>query len=117
MAWGVQYGIERPGERRRIVAAVVKTAAFQASLGTFYDQPCSQDEIAQFDKVVRDPKVSVVLVDFPFERTDAMNCAFQPLVGTNDADIVPHETPKLVPVVRDDDGLVGIGDTTLIPLW
>ncbi|MNV88868.1 hypothetical protein D3C71_1831090 [compost metagenome] len=39
----------------------------------------------------------------------------QALVGTHDADIVPHETPQLVPVVRNDHVLVRVGHLAGIP--
>jgi hypothetical protein len=41
--------------------------------------------------------------------------AFEAFVGADDADIVPHEAPKFVPIVRDDDFLVRIGHPAFIP--
>ena len=42
--------------------------------------------------------------------------ALEALVGAYDADVIPHEAAQFVPVVRDDDFLVGIGDAALVPL-
>ena len=42
--------------------------------------------------------------------------ALQALVGPDDTDVVPHETAQLVPVVRNDDFLVGVGDAAFVPL-
>src|SRR3546814_3828229 len=39
----------------------------------------------------------------------------QPLRGADDADIVPHETANLPPVMLDDDFLVAIRDTAFVP--
>ena len=41
--------------------------------------------------------------------------ALQALVGAHDADVVPHEAAQLVPVVGDDDLLVGVGHAALVP--
>ena len=43
--------------------------------------------------------------------------ALEALVGTNHTDVVPHQSPKFVPVVRYDDHLVGIGRASGLPLW
>ncbi|CAI8760512.1 hypothetical protein EMIT051CA3_10753 [Pseudomonas chlororaphis] len=39
----------------------------------------------------------------------------QALVGAHDTDIVPHESPQFVPVVRNDHVFVGIGDLAGVP--
>ena len=49
-----------------------------------------------------------------------MQSAFETFAGTNDTDIVPHEAAQFIPVVREDDFLVGIADSTIVPtghLW
>ena len=46
---------------------------------------------------------------------DAVGSALQPLVGAHDAHIVPHEAAQLVPVVRYDDGLVGVLHAAVVP--
>ncbi len=38
------------------------------------------------------------------------------LVGAHDADVVPHESPELVPVLGDDDGLVARARLAGVPL-
>ena len=41
--------------------------------------------------------------------------ALQALVGAHDANVVPHETPQFIPVMRNDHVLVGVGDLTGVP--
>ena len=42
--------------------------------------------------------------------------ALQALGGAHDADVVPHEAAQFLPVVRDDDFLVGVRDPAFVPL-
>ena len=57
-----------------------------------------------------DTEVGVELVDLAHQQPDAMLRTQQSLAGANDADVVPHEAAQFVPIVRNDDFLVGIGD-------
>jgi hypothetical protein len=52
----------------------------------------------------------------PCDVLDALQGAFQPARGANDADVVPHHQAQLVPVVRDDHLLVGILDLAFVPV-
>ena len=72
-------------------------------------------EVAQLDQVVGDAEVRVELVDLLLQQVDAVQRALQALVGAHDAHVAPHDAAELVPVVRDDHLLVGVGDAALVP--
>src|SRR3546814_4725728 len=59
--------------------------------------------------------IAVIFIHLLRQQVDAMKRPFQPLRGADDADIVPHETANLPPVMLDDDFLVAIGDTAFVP--
>jgi hypothetical protein len=67
-----------------------------------HDQVRGHHQVAQFDQVVADPEVGVVLVDFARQQADAVQRALEALVGAHDADVVPHEATQFRPVVGDD---------------
>src|SRR3546814_6172421 len=79
------------------------------------DQPCHLQQVAQFDEVGRHAEIAVIFINLLRQQVDAMKRPFQPLRGADDADIVPHETANLPPVMLDDDFLVAIGDTAFVP--
>ena len=58
----------------------MQAAAFLAALGAADDQVGGEHQVAQFDQVVADAEIGVVLVDFPFEQADAVLRAFQRLL-------------------------------------
>lgn len=94
----------------------MQAAAFPSPLGAAHYEICSQHEVAQFNQVIRDAEVGVVLVNFPLQQADAVSGSLKALGGSHDADVVPHEAAQFVPVVRDDDFLVGIRDAAFVPL-
>jgi hypothetical protein len=75
-----------------------------------------QHQVAQFDQVVADAVVGVILVNFPLQQANAVECALQALVGAHDADVIPHEPSQFGPVVGDDDLLVRIAHAAFVPL-
>src|SRR3546814_2377608 len=79
------------------------------------DQPCHLQQVAQVDEVGRHAEIAVIFIHLLRQQVDAMKRPFQPLRGADDADIVPHETANLPPVMLDDDFLVAIGDTAFVP--
>src|SRR5471032_1974723 len=107
---------QRLRQRGRIIAAEVQAAAFAPLQGAVDDQRGHVDQVAQFQQVVGDAEVLVILVDFFLQQRDAVLRAFQPFRRAHDADVVPHEAAQLVPVVRDDDFLVGVGDAAFVPV-
>lgn len=94
----------------------MQAAALVSSVRATHYQFCGLYEIAKFDKVVSDAEVAVVLVDLARQKLDTVAGAFQSLVGANNANIVPHESAQLVPIVRNDDRLVCVGDAAFVPL-
>ena len=58
----------------------------------------------------------VKLADFFFEVTQAGGGAAQAVVGADDGNVVPHQAADLVPVVIDDDELVGFRNIAVVPL-
>ena len=101
--------------RGRVVERVVQAARLLAVRRALDDQRGDQREVAQLDQVRRDLVVPVVLVDLALEVLDPGRRALQPLVAADDADVVPHQAADLVPVVVDDDQLVGIGRVAALP--
>lgn len=99
----------------RVIPRVVQATAFLASQRATHYQIGSEDQIAQFDQVVADAEVGVELVNLAHQQSDTVFGALQAFGGANDPDIIPHEAPKFVPVVRNDDFFVGIDDAAFIP--
>lgn len=93
----------------------MQAAAFVAHLGAAHDQLGHLHQVAQLQQVARDVEVGVELLDFALQQGDAVGGPLQPFVGAHYAHVVPHEAAQFVPVVRDDHGLVGIGDAAVIP--
>jgi hypothetical protein len=93
----------------------MQAAAFVAGLRRAHDQLGHLHQVAQFQQVARDVEVRVELLDLGLQQRDAVARALQPLVGAHDAHVVPHEAAQLVPVVRDDHRLVGVGDAAVVP--
>ena len=87
-----------------------------AQHGALHDQVGGIDQVAQFQQVAGYPKIRVILVDFLMQQLDAPPRALKPFGGAHDPDVAPHEPPQLVPVVRDDNLFVRIGDAALIPM-
>ena len=72
---------------------------FLAAQGAAHDQVCCYNEIAQFDQIVADTEIRVVLVDFTTQQANAMLRTLQAFGGTHNPDIVPHEAAQFCPVV------------------
>ncbi|EXI69488.1 MAG: hypothetical protein AW07_04231 [Candidatus Accumulibacter sp. SK-11] len=57
----------------------------------------------------------VEIVDLATQQANPVLCPLQAFRRAHDADVVPHEATQFVPVVRDDDFLVGIADPAGVP--
>lgn len=88
----------------------MQTARFVAVARALDDEVSARHKVAQLEKVACDAKIFVKIVDFTLEQFDAVGGAFEAFVRAHDADIVPHEATQLVPIVRNDDFFIGIGD-------
>ena len=109
----VENGLFRTLQLARIVERIVKAAALAALLGGLHDQLGADREVAKLERVGCDEIAEVVVVDLATERLDAMRRAREALVRADDADVVPHEAPDLVPHVRDEHRFVrrhGVAD-------
>jgi hypothetical protein len=71
--------------------------------------------LRKLEKIASDPEVGVVVIDFGPQQIDPPQRSFQPLGGPHDPDVVPHEEPQLIPVVGDDDLLVGVLHPAFVP--
>lgn len=98
-----------------MVEIVVQAAALRTLEGTGDDDLGHGGDVAEFEQVGGDPEVPVVLPDFVLEIAESLLGAAEALVGANDPDVVPHGAADLVPVVRDDDHLVGVGGLAWLP--
>src|SRR5581483_7649927 len=66
-------------------------------------------------QIAGDGDVPVVVADLRADQLDAAGRAFEAPVGADDADVVPHQAPDLVPVVAHHHGVVGRARVTRIP--
>src|SRR5690606_39828611 len=112
-----QYCVPGFGEHVRIVECVMQAAALMAVQRAANDQLCNRGQIAQLDGIVSHRVVVVELGNFRLQKFDAAQRAFQPFGGAHDADVVPHETPQLIPVVRNDHGFVGVDHLRFVPVF
>src|SRR5262249_36043644 len=83
----------------RVVDGVVEPAALAAVLCARDDAVRDGGDVAQLGEVAGQEHVPVVLADLLLEGGDALPGACEPPVAAHDADVVPHETPDLVPVL------------------
>ncbi len=80
------------------------------------DQIGNRDQVAQLQQIIGDPVIAVELADFPVQKVDPVFGALEPLGGSDNADVIPHEVAQFIPVVGDDHVLVGVPDLAFIPL-
>jgi hypothetical protein len=78
-----------------------------ARRSALHDQLRHVCDVPQFEQVAGDEVLPVVLGDLLLEERNAAGGAAKALARSHDADVVPHQAAKLVPVLGDDDGLVG----------
>ena len=90
-------------------------AGLAARHGGLDDRRGHHRNVAQLDKVRGQQEVPVVLLDLVVEQLHPVQGPLQALLGADDADVIPHEPADLVPVLRDDHGLVGLDRTARVP--
>jgi chromosome segregation protein len=90
-----------------VVDRVVQPAALLPRERALDDELRDARDVAELEEVPRDEVLPVVLDDLLLQERDAARRARQALGRADDADVVPHEAAELVPVLRDDDRLVG----------
>src|SRR5690606_28774969 len=98
-----------------IVQRKMQATAFLVFNGGAYNQLRYGGEVAQFDEVVADFVIAVVIGNFFLQQFNAVRRAFEAFVSADDAYIVPHESTQLVPVVRNNHILIGVGYTGFVP--
>ena len=92
----------------RIIRIVMQTAAFVAEHRRINNQFGYRGDVAQFDQITCNVEVPVVFFDFLLNVPDTGFGTLQAFVRAHDSHVIPHETADLVPVVGDDDLLVGV---------
>ena len=92
-----------------VVGVEVKSAAFLAFKRTVDYQFGDGCDVAQLDQIGGNGEVPVIFFDFFADEFDPVFRPFQPLVGTVNADIVPHEAADLIPVMGNQHQFIGIG--------
>lgn len=100
----------------RIVESVMKPSTLPPANGAVDDEGCGRGEIAEFEKVGGDFEVPVELLDLGLQITQAGGCPLEPLVGADDADVIPHQSANLVPIVINHNEFVDILDLPRTPL-
>ena len=72
-------------------------------------------DVAQFQQITRDDEIPVILPYLFLKVDDAFLRALQTFVGSHDTDVVPHQPPDLVPVVRDHHQFIRVRRMTGLP--
>ena len=99
----------------RIVQRGVQAPALLAEQRAADDQFGHRGDVAQLDEVGGQQEIPVVLRNLLADVVNPPQGPFEALVGADDADVVPHAAPHLVPVVRDDDLLVAVARVAVVP--
>src|SRR3954470_16628470 len=81
----------------RIAERVMQAAALSPLLRTGDDQARHLREVAQLQQIAVDQVAPVVLLDLAAQVVEPPLRAREPLVGPDDADVVPHQVANLVP--------------------
>lgn len=68
----MQHGIKRAGQGIGIIPAEMQATAFMTSLGAIDDEVRSENKIAQFNQIIADAKLFVVLGNFLFQQDDTV---------------------------------------------
>ena len=63
-----------------------------------------------------DAEVGIKLINFTRQQTNPVLGTQQALGGSYNADVIPHKAAQFIPVVRDNDFFIGIGDAAFIPV-
>ena len=102
----------------RMVQRVVQAAAFFAAYGRFNYQVGDLGQVAQLNKIVRHAIIAIIFSDFTAQQFHSVPGALQALVGAHNAHVVPHKTSELIPVVRNNDVFIRIGNLRFVPeIW
>ena len=98
-----------------MVQIVMEAAAFGTPHGAGHDQLRREGQVAELHQVGGNDEVPIVLLDFLLEEADASASSLESLVGADDAHVVPHHPPDLIPQVMDHHQLVGIDGVAALP--
>jgi hypothetical protein len=79
----------------------MKTPALAAFAGGADDKLGAHSEIAQFKRVGSYEVTEIVIAYFTPQSLKPARGAVETLVGSYDADVIPHKTANLVPHVSD----------------
>src|SRR5207248_253219 len=102
-------------ENAWVIERVVEAAALVPAERAADDEVGDLDEVAKFDEVRSDSEVSIIILHLLAEHVDPVLCALEPLGCSNDAYIVPHETPDFAPGLGYHDFLIAVGHAAFIP--
>src|SRR6266850_7559108 len=87
--------------RPRIIQIVIKTTAFGTPHGAGDNQLGNGGDIAQLEQIAGHDKIPIILLNFLLQVGDAFLGALETLIGADNADIIPHDAPDLIPIMRD----------------
>src|SRR5258708_25932446 len=93
------------GELRVDVGVIhreMQPATLAPARGALDDELGDGRDVAELEQVPGDEVPPVVLGDLFLKERDTPRGAPEARVGADDADVVPHQPPQLVPVLRDD---------------
>jgi hypothetical protein len=92
----------------RIIKGVVQAPAFFSSERAIDYQAGNSTKVPEFEKFCGQFEIPIEFLYFPVKISKPGTGSLKPFIGANDPDIVPHESPDLVPIVIDDNDFIDI---------
>jgi hypothetical protein len=90
----------------RIINGIMKAAALLPDLGRPDNQLPDIGNIPEFQDIRSHQIIEIILADLFPEVTDPSGSSFEPLIGSNDSDIIPHTGSNLIPVMFQYNTLI-----------
>ena len=83
----------------RVVEVKMQTATFFTDHRSLNDQLRRDGDVSQFQSVFSNFKVPVIFLNFFQQKLNSALRPFKTFGGSNNADIIPHQSADFVPVV------------------
>src|SRR5256885_2759580 len=100
-----------------MIDRVMQPARFLAADRATHDQLGHCDQVAQLDQIRIEQMVPIVAMDLFFQQMNTTQCAFEPPVAADNADVIPHQAPDLIPAMGYEYALLGTSCAARVPFW